>query len=330
MGNKAHAHYTARAKDLISDGLSTHKGPVVIATRSGSKLVLPSSLTDWVKNHKDLGHAEHVRDEYFSEYSGFEGSSAIHGADHELVNIIKTKLSKNEDAIPILKEVLSEALELHWGTEKTWHTIDWQEDTTALISRASASVFAGIRISRNKEWLKITTSYVMDYFTAVGKLREWPLWLHPVVHWCLPLSRSCKRHMKQGRTILDTELERRLIEKQGSLEVGTNHPLDHNVLEWTTASTKPQVLEPIVLQLGLAVAALFTTSEALRQTILEISKQPKLILELREEINEAISRYGWTAKALFEMRLLDSVMKEAQRTLPILGTLLRVVSFDIY
>jgi cytochrome P450 len=90
------------------------------------------------------------------------------------------------------------------------------------------------------------------------------------------------------------------------------------------------VLEPIVLQLGLAVSALFTTSEALRQTILEVGKQPKLILELREEINEAISRYGWTAKALFEMRLLDSVMKEAQRTLPILGTLLRVVSSDIY
>ena len=95
-----------------------------------------------------------------------------------------------------------------------------------------------------------------------------------------------------------------------------------DAIEWTTTAAAAAAGEPIdqgAVQLGLAVAAVFTTSEALRQTILELCKNADIIPELRAEIQQAIAESGWTMRALFKMKLLDSVMKEGQRTLPALG-----------
>jgi hypothetical protein len=47
----------------------------------------------------------------------------------------------------------------------------------------------------------------------------------------------------------------------------------------------------------------------------DICSQPGLIKVLREEIEDILSRHNgvFSTKALYEMKLLDSVMKESQR-----------------
>lgn len=51
---KAYARYEAEAKELIATGLAEHQGPVTILTPGGPKLILPASLSDWVKANKTL------------------------------------------------------------------------------------------------------------------------------------------------------------------------------------------------------------------------------------------------------------------------------------
>lgn len=95
----------------------------------------------------------------------------------------------------------------------------------------------------------------------------------------------------------------------------------NDAIEWISAATGDKDIDQAPLQLGLAIAALFTTSEALRQTVVELCKNTDIIPALREEIQQAISECGWTMSALFKMKLLDSVLKESQRTLSPLGML---------
>ena len=76
--------------------------------------------------------------------------------------------------------------------------------------------------------------------------------------------------------------------------------------------------EPGDVQLALAMAALFTTSELFRQILIEIAKRPEYVEPLRKEIQDAMGD-GVTGASLVKMGLLDSFMKECQRQIPPLG-----------
>lgn len=75
-------------------------------------------------------------------------------------------------------------------------------------------------------------------------------------------------------------------------------------------------LDPAATQLSFAISALHTTTELLKQAILDVAAHPELIEPLREEIKAVVNERGWTTAGLFKMRLLDSVVKETQRLKP--------------
>jgi hypothetical protein len=310
---KAYSRYEAGARELIATGLAQHRGPITLLTPGGPKLILPASFSDWAKASKDLDHQELVKEDFMADFPGFEAQTAIHHSDRLVINVIRSKLSKNEGALPVLRSNIVEALQQHWGEDESWHEIDWQRGTTGIISRATASVFAGPDLAKDPEWQEVTTKYVLDFFTVVMQLRAWPPLLRPLAHRFNSLSRACQHGINRVREMLQEEATRRDAAKASGVSYD-------DAIEWTTAAAAAG--EPVdqgAVQLGLAVAAVFTTSEALRQTILELCKNADIIPELRAEVQQAISEWGWTMNALFKMKLLDSVMKEGQRTLPALG-----------
>jgi cytochrome P450 len=67
------------------------------------------------------------------------------------------------------------------------------------------------------------------------------------------------------------------------------------------------------VQLSLAMAALFTTTELFRQLLVEVARRPELVGALRSEVEEQIGAHGISVAALSGMVLLDSFMKETQR-----------------
>ena len=68
-----------------------------------------------------------------------------------------------------------------------------------------------------------------------------------------------------------------------------------------------------ICQLKLSFAAIHTTTELVTGIITDLCSHPEWFDPLRKEIISAIKEHGWTKKALHEMKLVDSTMKESQR-----------------
>lgn len=72
--------------------------------------------------------------------------------------------------------------------------------------------------------------------------------------------------------------------------------------------------------LSLAFGAIHTTSHTLTHVMYDIIENPDLVSQLRQEIIDAYSEEGgWKKSTLYKMKLMDSVMKESQRMLPVRG-----------
>lgn len=315
---KAYREYNQNAKRLIVQGLAQHGSPITLRTPDGLKIVLPSGLGDWVKTNRDLDHHELIREEYFAGFPGFEAQDTLHAPDKMLINLLRTKLSQNEEIIPTVNSHIGPALQDYWGDSGSWSPIDWENDTMGIISRAAASIFVGPEKAADAEWQKVVQAYVREYFAAVRELHAWHAPLRRVVQWFLPHTSACRELLGQARAIIQQVVQKREQEARAAERQGLAAPQYNDVLAWTTQV--PGNKHPAGdLQLALAMAALFTTTELFRQILIDIAKHPELVEPLRKEIQESLSEHGLGLAALAKMELLDSVMKESQRQIPVTG-----------
>ncbi|RYN99098.1 hypothetical protein AA0120_g1530 [Alternaria tenuissima] len=327
FSSKANREYSTNAATLITKGLAKHQGPITLAITNGRKIVLPSSLTNWVKSNKDLDHRELVRQDFYSDFPGFEGLTLLHSGDM-LMDVIKTKLGQNDSLMPIMNKSAVKALEVHWGNDKVWHAIDWQKDTTGIIARVASSVFVGPEKSDDAQWLDVVQGYVAAYFSAVNELHGYPAWSRPMVQRFLPNATACRKYVVQARDIMNEVLVKRRQEVEKANLEGRSPPRYNDALAWTQAASGG-TMEAGDVQLSLAMAALFTTSELFRQVLIDLAEHPQLVEPLREEISQQISTHGVSVAATSAMVLLDSIMKESQRrSAPLVG-LERVVLKDV-
>lgn len=315
---KAYQEYCKNAKQLIAEGFAKYNGPITLLVPNGMKIVLPSVLSDWVKTNRDLDHQELVREEYFAHFPGFEAQYAAHSPDRMLIDLLRTKLSQNEEILPTINQHVAAALQHHWGESDSWHTIDWDKDTTGIISLAAASVFVGPEKASDPEWQALVQTYVREFFAAVDELHTWRAPFRPIVQWFLPHTSACRVLVRRARVIIRDVVNRRAEETEVAQRQGRNAPRYNDVLSWTLDISSNK-LPAGDIQLALAMAALFTTSEVLRQILIDIAKHPELTAPLRQEIKQSISDHGFCQAALQKMELLDSVMKESQRQIPISG-----------
>lgn len=72
------------------------------------------------------------------------------------------------------------------------------------------------------------------------------------------------------------------------------------------------------------MAAVVTTSELLKQALINVCAHTDLVEPLRDEINVSVRANGWTTAGLFNMSLLDSVIKETQRLNPLAQGMLQL------
>jgi hypothetical protein len=110
---KAYRAYNENARKLVTEGLAKHGGPIIMFVPGGMKIVLPSALSDWVKTNRDLDHQELVREEYLAHFRGFEAQTPLHSPDIMLIDLLRTKLTQNEEILPTVYEHISPALQYH-------------------------------------------------------------------------------------------------------------------------------------------------------------------------------------------------------------------------
>ncbi|KAK7923681.1 cytochrome P450 [Apiospora marii] len=328
FGRRANRELRKNARRLITEGLAKYQGPIAVALPHGQKkVILPASLAAWVKSNRDLDHKQLVKDEFFAGIPGFEAQSVLHGSDDLPKRIITTKLGQNESTMETMNASLARGLQILWGDDNKWHTIDWHKDTMGVIARAASSVFVGPEKADDPEWLDLVQGYVMSYFTAVNDLHGFPAWSRSTVHWFLPNAIACRKYVARARVMIKEVLHNRQEETKSAKLDGRKVPEYNDALAWTMTASDGNI-EPGDLQLSLAMAALFTTTEMFRQVLIEVARHPQLIEPLRSELSQQISAQGISVAAANNMVMMDSVMKESQRMSASLVALERVALRD--
>lgn len=133
----------------------------------------------------------------------------------------------------------------------------------------------------------------------------------------LPHCRRARRDYRTASTILKPILAERYAEIAAAPREGRTPNLPDDAIEWFRNASKGRQYNEVDLQLGLAVAAMHTTSDLVSQSILNLCAHPEVVAPLREEAISVLKQYGWQKVALTELRLLDSFLKETQRMKPI-------------
>ncbi|KGO64075.1 Acyl transferase/acyl hydrolase/lysophospholipase [Penicillium italicum] len=294
--------------------MTLFNGPFRVITTLGSRVILPASYTEWLKNCSDLDHQALVHHEYFASYPGMEGNKAVTDPRKILINVTKTKLNQNSQCA-LLHKHITEALQEIWTDEKEWHTIDWSQDAIRFVGRMSASVFVGPELARDPDWQNLTITTTINTFMGVRALRSWPALLRPLVHWFLPECMKCREQIRLARRMLKPTFDRRAQAKAAQVEGQSVERFD-DTIEWIDKEAAGRPFDPAAAQIAFAISAMHTTTELLKQTLLDVCMHPKLIPAIKDEVKKAVEESGWTTAGLFKMQLLDSVLKESQRLKP--------------
>lgn len=175
-----------------------------------------------------------------------------------------------------------------------------------LVARISSRVFSGTELCRNEEWLALTPQYAVDVFAAARALRRWPKALAPIVQWWLPETRRIRSEVRQARKLLDPIVEKRRQDPAKAAKAA-------DAIAWCDEMAKGRPIDNAIYQLGLAVAAIHTTTELITHTLFDLLEHPGYIDRLREEIRSVLSVGGWRKSSLYNLKLMDSALKETQR-----------------
>lgn len=190
------------------------------------------------------------------------------------------------------------------------------------MARITSRVFLGEELCRNPHWLRITSTYTVVAYRAIAELRLWPAWLQSVVHWFLPQCTAARALVREARGLIEPLLQQRRVEKAESVARGETHEYN-DAIEWLEQTSREKGLkyDAASAQLSLSVAALHSTTDFFTQVTLDIASHPEIIQPLRAEIVSVFSQGGWTKHSLYNLKLMDSVLKESQRMKPIaIGT----------
>lgn len=123
--------------------------------------------------------------------------------------------------------------------------------------------------------------------------------------------------------MLQPTLDERHKEIAAAEREGRKPQLPDDSIEWFRNASHGRCYDEVDIQMGLAVAAIHTTSDLLVQALLNLGARPELLQPLREEAIAVLRQHGLQKTALYELRLLDSFFKETQRLKPISMGMLR-------
>lgn len=201
----------------------------------------------------------------------------------------------------------------------------------------SARVFLG-PVCRNEDWLEITKSYTIEAFLAADGIRQYPHWLRSIVNLFDSKAQRVREINQRAVEIISPVIEERRQIRRAAVASGNQPPKFDDAMDWFEEESKGRNYNMAVVELTLAMAAIHTTSDLTTKTLLHLAQRPKLVDELRQEISGILRADGWKKTSLFNMKLLDSVIKETQRLeplslsqlvpIPVFSSLLTSSSYD--
>lgn len=199
-----------------------------------------------------------------------------------------------------------------------WTEVNLKHAVLDIIARLSSRIYFGELLYQNEEWLSITKGYASVFFTASSDLRKIPWIARPFVHWFLPSCKTLRLQRYKARRLLRPYIDDRRQLKEDASKTNMLPQRFEDAIEW--AETEAQLAganyDPATFQLTLSLLAIHTTYDLLEMCMIDLAMRPDFVEDVRNEIIEVLHKQGWTKHALYNMKLLDSAIKESQRLKP--------------
>ncbi|KAJ5809501.1 uncharacterized protein N7503_001719 [Penicillium pulvis] len=318
---KAKSRFSQSARALIAEGFTKGRDIFQVMAPTRPLIVLHPKYIDEIKSHPHLDFDGATQKHFFSgRIAGFEPFHA-NGASRVLLDSVRIKLTQALGGltIPLSKETAVTVKDA-FPPSDGWKPYNFSRKVPYMVARISTLAFLGQKACRNEDWINVAVHYTIDSFNGARELRLWPSILRPVVHYFLPSIQKVRYHLGVARAIVKQEIEERNMIRDSGLPPDDPPQAQVDALDWFEELSKAYNM-PFDMtrgQVALSLAAIHTTSNLLTNIMYDLAAYPEYLLPLRDEIIAVIAEDGELKKtSLLKLKLMDSVMKESQRTHPI-------------
>lgn len=175
----------------------------------------------------------------------------------------------------------------------------------------------GEEMCDNEQWLRLSSEYTKLVFNLVGDLFAYPnKFTRKIVHRFLPRCQELRASLDRCRQTLQPVIDRRKEAVADAVNRGEDPPTWEDSLEWFRREFGE--IDFATKQIQMSMAAIHTTTDLLAETLVRVACHPEHVPALREEAIRVLSAEGWKKTALYNLRFMDSFIKEAQRMRPAL------------
>ncbi|KAH7020695.1 cytochrome P450 [Microdochium trichocladiopsis] len=320
-----------RVKEFMANSMELLKtwekrvggSPYRLFCENGLTTMLPFNEVENMRSDKRFDFSQVASDDTHGYLPGFEAF----GNDPTIIKVVNKHLTK---ALTKITAPLSHEAELviqqTLGDSTEWELHNAPLAIMKIVSRMSARVFMGEELCRDDKWNVAAADYTRKLFSSTTLLSEKPRWMRPWIHWFMPEIQEVRTAQAAAIEAFQPHLDRREKEKAAALARGEDYRVDDSI-EWFAkeGSTHP----PAIDQTRLTVVAIHTTSDLLTEAMLNIAMHPELFQPLREEVVSVLSTHGLKKTGLYELQLMDAVLKESQRLKPVLLSWKRILIEDV-
>ncbi|KAL0262306.1 hypothetical protein SLS55_003748 [Diplodia seriata] len=304
-GIRAKLSFVFNARHLLALGVRTQK-PFRLLTDIGELTVLPAHYANEIRNDPRLSFAEVISQTFHADLPGFEGFRQGTADAHMSRDVANKQLTHSLASVTeaLSGECAAALHELFPASEEEWTDVSLRDRVLQLVARLSSRVFLGEAGARNAAWQRITAEYTKTAYVA-----------------------ALRAQVAEAREIVVDMIEARRSSRDSS---GGQQQYNDAVAWFEQDRQRGSDYDPVVAQLILAQAAIETTTDLLTQALLDLAAHPELAGPLREEVAAVVGKAGWKKSSVYEMKLVDSVLKESQRLKPLAMTSMhRLVLEDV-
>ncbi|KAL4918468.1 cytochrome P450 [Aspergillus aurantiobrunneus] len=317
LSTNAMKRWKTQPRDILDAGFAKSRNGFYTITENGKELILGPQYANAIRNDKRFNfYTYRVR----TMHPNIPGLDVFHLDDmgkRLLKYVIGHKMTQSlGNLIEPLSEEAGDALQKIWGEDHEWHEVAVKQSVLAITFQQSTRVFLGKEFCRDQRWLQITTNVTILAFRMVEMMRMWPSLLRPIVARFLPICQELCAENQKARDIINPIVEKRRQEKEKLAQEGKTQEPFLDTLGWAEEFADGQEYDPAMLQLTIAMSAMHNTADFLTQMLYDLAARPELVEELRREITSVKQQYQWSKAAIFNLKLMDSVMKESQRLKP--------------
>ncbi|KAJ5155043.1 uncharacterized protein N7500_010482 [Penicillium coprophilum] len=313
----AKKRFRSDAASLLRSGFEKSSAAFRILTDNGSLLVLSPRYAREVRSDDRLSLDHFIASEFHPDIPGFEPFKLILDPRNPMNTILKTNLTQ---ALTYMTEDLAvevtDALSATWTDDPEWHEVSVSQTVLKLVAQMASKSFIGQEKCRDSRWHNIIITYTHNVYRAAQALHFWPSFLRPIVARFLPACKTLQAQILEAREILEPLVAQRKAERAIRATQKKPMPSRGDIIDWLEDHYGDQPYDAVAAQLLLSFAAIHGTSNLLAQVLMDLCSHPELTQDIRAEAVSVLGKEGWTRAALYQLKLMDSALKESQRLAP--------------